>query len=221
MNWNPLDFVRPYLAAIKLVGLGLLLAALGWQTFHLERLRQWRDSVLTATANALPEGSCKKPPCKVSQKQVVGIIDVFGNSYREAIAAREKARADDAQNVIDTGRKVDTTNQEQIDVQKKRISELTAHYTSLLATERLRRGSSAAIGNSGGRGETGVPSIPASPSRTDGAPEADKLPAFCPAADGWELEDRYEASVYATNYDQLITAIEELAEIDPNGEPPK
>lgn len=218
---NIINPAAGYITAAKLIGVGLLLGALAWQTFRVNALTDWRDHVITATAFAIDDddGDAKLP--KVATKDVPQHILNLGNFKFAALRLREKARADDAQNIIGTGRKVETTNQEQVNALSKSRADLDRQYSSLVATERLLRGGSAAIGNTGGRGETGLPGIPDASSRADGSAEADELPATCPVQDGWQLADRYEASIYATNYDRLILAVEALGKIDPNGEPQK
>lgn len=216
-----MDLLNPaakYIAAAKLIGVGLILAALAWQTFRVDALSDWRDSVISATAVAIDDVVDDATVPKLSAKQVPDKIAMLGNFRRDARFLREQARADDTQNVIDTGRKVVATNQEQINALSKSRAELDRHYSTLVA-QRLLRGGSAAIGNSGGRGETGVPGIPVASGRADGAAEANQLPATCPV--DWSLEERLEASGYALQLDQLISANEALAKIDPNGEPPK
>lgn len=217
---NLLNPAAKYITAAKLIGLGLILAALAWQTFRVDALSDWRDSVISATAVAIDDEIDDATVPKVTAKQVAEEITKLGNFRRDARFLREQARADDAQNVIDTGRKVVATNQEQINALSKSRAELDRHYSTLVA-QRVLRGGSAAIGNTGGRGETGLPGIPVASGRADGAAETNELPATCPASEGWQLADRYEASIYATNYDRLILAVEALGKIDPNGEPQK
>jgi hypothetical protein len=191
-----------------------------WQTFRVDALRDWRDSVISATAAAIDEEPRDAKLPKVSAREVPEKITMLGNFRRDARFLREQARADDAQNIIDTGRKVDATNQEQVNALTKDRADLDRHYSTLVA-QRVLRGGSAAIGNSGGRGETGLPGISDASGRADGAAETDELPATCPAPEGWQLADRYEASIYATQLDRLISANEALGRIDPNGAPQK
>lgn len=214
---NPL---RPYFTTIKLIGVGLLLAALAWQTVALNGMRDWRDHVIAATAFAVDEDDSDRKLPKVSAKDVPQHILNLGNFKFAALRLREKARADDAQNVIDTGRKVTSINKEQVNALTNARADLDRHYDTLVA-QRVLRGGSAAIGNPGGRGETDLPGLPAASIGAAGPSKENQLPATCPAIADWSLDERYEASIYATQLDQLISAVEELAKINPNGDQQK
>lgn len=214
-----MDILNPvtrYLTAAKCIGIGLLLAVLAWQTYRAETLGNWRADVIMATAFAIDADASDATVPKVVSRDVAQHIRNLGTFKRDVLRLREAARADDAQNIINTGRKVVATNQEQSSEFKLRIAGLDRVHSSLVA-QRLLRGGSAAIGNSGGRGETGLPGVSDASSRIDGPAEADEFPPSCPQRDEWNLAERYEASVYATQLDQLISANEALAKIDPNG----
>ncbi|MFN3749245.1 MAG: hypothetical protein ACK4SJ_11220 [Sphingorhabdus sp.] len=210
---------------MKLAGVVLLLAVIAFQNLQLKELRGWRSDVLVAVGDAVDIRDKKERLVPVKAKDAVLHIQSLGRFKSDAIRLRAEARAADAHNIIRVDGLVDATNKEQVHALQTELGALRGRYLDLLAHQRMRGGSSAAIDDSGGRGATPMPGLPDAGSRAARSAEADRLPDTGATGDrssgDFSLAERYEASIYATQLDQLITAVIALGKIDPNTPEPE
>lgn len=230
-----LDPIKRYLTAIKLIGVGLLLAAIAYQHFTIGNLRDWRDSVIVATAHAVdsrPEAGKPKPAVKA--KDVVGWINTLGNFRRDVLTARATAKVSDLTHKIAVAGEVKTISKEVVDDYQSKQAAADVRAANLIALARAGRmqhgGRSAAIANSGGRGEAHLSGLSGDPARADDPPAPDGLPQpgpsdpVCPDPTiiaELTIKERREATGYALQLDALITELERLGEIDFTGEQPE
>lgn len=222
------DTVRPYLTAIKLIGVGLLLAAIAYQHFQIVNLRDWRHQVIVATTHAVDSKPVKgEPKPTVKAKDVVGWINTLGNFRREAITARATAKVSDLTHSIAVAGEVRTISKEVVDDYQSKQAAADARAANLIALARAGRmhgGRSAAIANNGGRGEAHLSGLSGNTARVDDPPAPDGLPhPICPdpaIIAELTIKERREATGYALQLDALITELERLAQIDFTGEQP-
>ena len=232
-----MNYVNPfkrYLTAIKLIGVGLLLAMIAYQHFQIGNLRDWRDSVIVATTHAVDSKPVKgrpKPPVKA--KDVVGWINTLGNFRRDAMTARATAKVSDLTHKIAVAGQVQTISKEVVDDYQSKQAAADVRAANLIALARAGRmqhgGRSAAIINTGGRGEAHLSGVSGDPARADDPPAPDRLPdPICPDAaipDAFlraelTIKERREATGYALQLDALIIELEQLAQIDFTGAQP-
>lgn len=198
--------------AVIAVNVGLNL----WQRATINDLRDWQGGVLQSLAQAVDQRDGKGALLPVQAKDAAAHIAALGRLKVDTAAARDKARAADAENALSKERQAAEINRKAQNDYSARIEQARADAAAIRAAaaadaDRLRQTGGEAGSDSGGGGTAPVPGLSAARFGVDEASGANRLPAS--ACDPMTIDERLTATEQAIQLDELITVIEQQAEV--------
>ena len=187
-----------------------------WQRATINDLRDWQDGVLQSLAQAADQRDGKGALLPVRAQDAQMHIAALAHLKIDTAAAREKARADDAENALSKERQAADINRKAQNDYFARIEQARADAAAIRAAaaadaDSLRQTGSETGCDSGGIGTAPLPGLSGARSGVDEASGTNGLPAF--ACDPMNIDERLTATEQAIQLDELITAIEKLAEV--------
>lgn len=201
----------------------VILANIGvniWQRGTIRDLRDWQTGVLEELARAVDQRDGKGRLLPVRAQDARAHIAHLGRFRIDVRTAQDQARADDAEHALASERAAATINRKAADDHLSQLADIRAEADRLRAAlaaypaadaGRLRPDGPAGNGHGGGGGPS-MPGLAPARSGADAAPGAQGLPAS--ACTPMSIDERQLATEQATQLDNLIGAIEALAQED-------
>lgn len=213
-------------ALCNIVVIVMLVGVNVWQRVTINALKAWQAAVIEAVSHASDQRDGKGQLRLVKSGEILAHINALGRFRTDTIAARAKARADDAQHVIATERQDAAITRKSADDYENRLAAARADADALRrrlnavrssAADRslgLRGAASTADGQRGGgpapvSGLSAARPAPDATSATDGLPPSGD--AFATAS--MSIDERQLATEQAIQLDELITSIENFAKV--------
>lgn len=207
---------------VSALTLAVIVANVGlniWQRWTINDLREWQSGVLEEVAQAVDQRGRNGALLSVSIKDARTHIAALGRFRTDTIAARSKARADDAEHTLTVERQDAAINRKAGDDYDARIAQARADADALrarlaVANQRLRDAARPSGDGERGGGNAPVPGLSDARPAPDEAAGTDRLPeAVAAPMTSMSIDERELATRQAIQLDELITAIENFAEV--------